>query len=162
MTTKPRYSILRPYKFLVDNEPQIDGASSAWVAARIHHHLARAADLVAADLVAGRLNMGDHKPSNFERVRISQDIVSAKTYSWGAALTGAPRSSFWLPLQDRGIRKQEISVHLALAARMAEEELDTSRVALEFTALCKDLSNHQLIALRALAEEVSTASGASA
>jgi len=150
MASTSRYSILRPYKFLVDDEPQIDSASSAWIASRIHHHLARAADLVGADLVADRLDMGDHKLSNFKRVRISMTITSVKSYSWGAALTGAPRSGFWLPLQDRGIRKQQISAHLDLAACMAAEDLDTPRATLQFTALCTDLSNHQLIALRAI------------
>lgn len=153
MTNTSRYSILQPYKFLVDSAPQIDSTTSEWVASGIHHHLARALDLVAADLVSGRLNLGTMQPSAFRRLRISMDISSANAFGWGVDGTNAPRASFWLPLQERGIRKSEIINHLGKALIVAREKMDKPKGELEFTALCHDLSNHQRIALEGLLQD---------
>lgn len=160
MTTAQHYSILTPRIFRVDGEAQTDSASSAWVASGTHHHLARAADLVAADLFSGRLNLGGRSTEGFQRVRISQEIASARTYSWGAAITDAPRTTFWLPLQERGLYKPAICEHLARAARMAAEVLGKPRVDLEFVATFGTLSNHQLMALKDLSAKTRAACGA--
>jgi hypothetical protein len=142
------HSILRIGNFWVDGDVQVVESSNEWIAARIHHPLAAIADLVAADVFAGRIDLNGYAPSHFTQVRIGMSNARSGVYTWNACLCLAPKSPFWMPLEDRGLFKKPIRPHLERASEIAALEIAKPRVELEYSAWIRDLSNHQLLALR--------------
>lgn len=142
------HSILRIGSLWVDGDTQVIEDSNKWIAARIHHPLAAVADLVVADVFAGRLDLDSYDPTHFTQVRIAMSNAQSGVYTWSVCLCHAPTSPFWMPLEDRGLFKKPIRPHLERASTIAALEIAKPRVELEYSAWINDLSNHQLLALR--------------
>lgn len=146
------HSILRLDSFWVDGDIQVVDDSNEWIAARIHHPFAEIADLVAADVFAGRIDLDGAALSHFTQLRIGMSNAQAGVYTWSVSCR-APKSPFWMPLEDKGLFEEAILAQLERASEIATFEVERPRVELEYSAWISNLSNHQILALRAIATQ---------
>lgn len=112
--------------------------------------LDRAADLVTAELLAGRID-ADQALESYRVIRIKADVMGDKPIGWSCALSRAPKSSFWLPLNDsmRPDFKPLLDSHLSQGFPVPESAANTIYSVMHTAWL--ELSNHQKMALAKLA-----------
>jgi len=149
MSAPTRAPIIAAYKFHLAGCQRFPKDDCKALKDSVLPFISSVADLIAAEIIGGHLDLEDIAVRAPYRLEISQHVYKPERYSWGASLSDDRDNSQWKTILGTNLPDPPIHAALECAARPISEARRAPQAIVTYRVRLADLSNHQRIALAA-------------